>query len=155
MEESSRVFLTHFASFIINKDYDSAYNCLSEGAKKQISKTELQAVVEKNFMEVNEEWDFSELIYPESFEIDYGSHIKFDYFKEQENKDNYALFRLSEKIPDDITKDNYRYWANISFLASEKQVERLELDGWFDFWCILIQIDNEYKIGYFEIHELD
>lgn len=155
MEESFRVFLSHFANFIINRDYDNAYNCLSDGAKKHISKAKLQEVIEKNFMEVNEVWNVSELIYPASFEIDYGSHIKFDYFKEQEDEENYALFRLSGKIPDDITKNNYRYWANISFLASDEQNEKLELDGWFDFWCILMEVNGEYKIGYFEIHDLD
>ncbi|MFN8577663.1 MAG: hypothetical protein U0354_12475 [Candidatus Sericytochromatia bacterium] len=153
MNQEYKDILETFAESIISKDYDIAYRLFSSGLKDSISQDELQKVMEKHFIELNQEWETKdELEYPKDFSISEGV-VDYDYFVNEKN--NYSLFRSSKKIPNDITKENYLIWAHIAFLVSEEQSEYLDFDGWFDFWCILIKKDNEIQIGYFEIHELD
>ncbi len=154
MEKEYQKFLSIFAEEIISKNYSKAYDSFSDGLKDSISLDNFKSVIEKNIIEINDEWELENTLeYPEYFEVDGNSSLKLDYFLEE--KDNYSLFSSSEKIPSDITKDNYLYWGSISFLVSEKQQGYIDFDGWFDFWCILIKKDDSYKIGYFEIHDLD
>lgn len=144
----------NFASAIISKDYEKAYSFFSSCLKEIISKEKLQEIFETYLIEINKEWNTNnELEYPNDFSIDENTAIDYSHFLNEKN--NYSLFKSSKSLPIDINNENFKSWAVISFLASEKQSEYLEFDGWFDFWCILIEKNDNLEIGYFEIHDLD
>jgi hypothetical protein len=154
MEKTAVDFLSEFSGYIISKNYNDAYQMFTAGLKKDISKEKFQEAIEENLMETNKAWDIQELIYPGDFEVGHGT-LEYTDFENWESIEHYSLFQSSKKLPYDVTKDNFRYWAHIAFLVSEEQSKTLEFDGWFDFWCILVEINNHYMIGYFEITELD
>jgi hypothetical protein len=154
MEKAARDFLSGFAKCIISQNYNDAYQMFTPGLKEQISKEKFQTAIENNLMETNKEGDINELIYPEDFMVSNGV-LEFKDFKNWEEEEHYCLFQSCKKLPDDVTEDNYRYWGHIAFLVSEEQSLTLDFDGWFDFWCVLVEINNQYSIGYFQINELD
>lgn len=34
-------------------------------------------------------------------------------------------------------------------------VREIDVDAWMDFWAAAVEVDGEYRIGYFEIHDSD
>ena len=42
----------------------------------------------------------------------------------------------------------------IAFMPDEED-ERVELDGWFDFWFAIVETGGKLSIGYFELADVD
>jgi hypothetical protein len=40
-------------------------------------------------------------------------------------------------------------------MPAEGEDAELDVDAWFDFWMALVEIEGEYKIGYFEFEDPD
>jgi hypothetical protein len=57
----------------------------------------------------------------------------------------------SRTLPDEINSLNYRHWMSIQFVADEAT----GLDAWLDFWCVMVELPEGFRIGYYEITDLD
>lgn len=146
-------FASKFAEYMINKDFNSAWNMFGEGLKKDVSPQKLQEVFEEQLYLVGENNEKIEgIIYPEEFIVGFGL---LDTLEEFGEPDEYSEFSSSKVLPDDITKENYLKWMHITFLPTEEHGFQIEVDGWMDFWFILKDESGEYKIGYFQIMDVD
>ena len=61
--------------------------------------------------------------------------------------------RSNESLPPEITEENFRKWMVIQFTPAPE--DELDVDAWFDWWMMLVEVGGEYRIGYFEIEDPD
>lgn len=147
MKEEYKEFAGKFAQTIVDEDFDAAHKFLAPWLQKEMSAEEFRGVIEKWLWEMNEVWGIEELIFPDGFEID-GNSSTLSSLKED------MSWRDPRKIPDEITEENFRKRMVIEFLPDEDD-DRVELDGWFDFWFMLVETDGEFRVGFFEIEDVD
>jgi hypothetical protein len=147
MKEEYTEFAEKFARSVIALDFDAAHKRLAPWLQKELTDTDLRAVIENGLRETNEVWEINELIYPADFRIG-GNSSALEDLKEDPG------WRTPRQIPAEITEENFRQWMFIEFLPDEDD-ERIEFDGWFDFWFILVEQGGEFRIGYFEITDVD
>ena len=147
MREEYKEFAIKFAKTICEKDFAAAHNFLAPWIQNEISPNDLRVAIEKWLLEMNEIWGIEELIFPAEFEID-GNSSDLSGLKEERD------WREPRNISDKITDENFRQWMVIEFLPNEND-SRIELDGWFDFWFILVETDGELRIGFFELADVD
>src|SRR6185369_3527350 len=145
MKEEYKEFAEKFAQTIVDEDFDAAHKLLAPWLQKEMSAADFRGVIEKWLREMNEVWGIEELIFPDKFEIDANSSTLASLKQD-------LSWPEAPKIPDEITEENFRQRMVIEFLPDEED-ERVELDGWFDFWFILVETDGEFRIGSFEIED--
>jgi hypothetical protein len=147
MNEEYKEFAAKFAESITREDFAAAHRFLAPWLQQEISPDDLRAAIEKWQLEINEIWGIEELIFPAEFEIS-GNSSDLAGLKEE------MSWREPYNISPEITDANFRQWMVIKFLPDETD-ERLELDGWFDFWFILVETGGEFRIGFFELADVD
>ena len=147
MREEYKEFAIKFAKTICEKDFAAAHNFLAPWIQNEMSPEDLRGAIEKWLLEMNEVWGIEELIFPAEFEID-GNSSDLSGLKEERD------WREPRKISAEITDRNFRQWMMIEFLPDEND-SRVELDGWFDFWFILVETNGELRIGFFELADVD
>ena len=147
MKEEYREFAARFARAIVDEDFDAAHAFFAPWLQTEISAEGFRAVIEKWLLEMNEIWGIEELIFPDEFDVDENSS---DLASLKEEKG----WREPRKISECVTDENFRQWMVIEFLPDERD-ERVELDGWFDFWFILVETGGELRIGFFELADVD
>jgi hypothetical protein len=140
-------FARKFAQAVVEQDFEAAHKFFAPWLQAEISPADLRAMIENRLREMNEVWDIPELIFPEAFEID-GNYSDLASLKED------CDWREPRKISVEVTDENFRRWMVIEFMPGEAD-ERVELDGWFDFWFILVETGGEPAIGFFELADVD
>lgn len=147
MKEEYENFAARFARAVIAEDFAAAHACLAPWLQKDLSPAGLRAVFEKELWSMNEVWEIAELIFPADFQVDGNQSTLADLKEDQD-------WREPRKISPETTDENFRQWLSIEFLPDE-QDERIEFDGWFDFWCVLVESNGELRIGFFEFADVD
>jgi hypothetical protein len=145
--ETYQAFAAEFASQIVAQDLNSAHQFLAPWLQKEISPDELKAAFEKELWRMNGYWDIEELIYPAGFSIGYNT-CSLASLKEDED------WREPRKFSTELTDENFRKWMVLQFLPAEDD-PRTEMDGWFDFWFVVAEVNSELKIGFFEFEDVD
>jgi hypothetical protein len=147
---AAQLVMERFARAIIARDYPSAHNCFAEWLKEQVSEERLQAAIEKQLGEIAEVAELDGIIYPEDFCVDGNSCTLTDV-----REDRTTLYGIEPvfKVSPEMTEANFRKWMVITFMP----VEGAEIDvgAWMDFWAAAVDVDGQYRIGYFEIHDPD
>jgi hypothetical protein len=147
MKEEYKVFAATFAQTIVREDFAAAHKFLAPWLQNEISPDDFRGVIERWLVEINEIWGIEELIFPADFEISHNSST-LESLKEKES------WREPRNVSDEVTTENFRQWVVIKFLPAEDD-SRVELDGWFDFWFILVETGGEFRIGFFELADAD
>ena len=147
MKEEYTDFAARFAQAIVDEDFQMAHACFAPWLQKEISPDDFRAAVEKWLWEINEVWEIEELIFPDEFSVSYNSSTL-------ESLKQPMSWREPRRISEEVTDENFRKWMVIHFMPDELD-ERVELDGWFDFWFILVEIGGELRIGFFELADVD
>lgn len=147
MKEEYREFAEQFAQAIVDEDFRMAHACFAPWLQKEFPPDRFRAHLEKWLWEINEVWEIDELIFPDEFSVSYnGSTL--------ESLKQDSDWREPRKISEEVTEENFRKWMVIHFMPDELD-ERVELDGWFDFWFILVETGGELRVGYFELADVD
>ena len=141
--ENFKGFAADFSQTIIDQDFTAAHQFLALWLQNEISSDDLKAKFEAELWEMNCYWDISELIYPQKFHLEWNS---CDWQTVKKYANHEPNLEMSEEI--------FRKWMAIEFLPDEND-ERIEFDGWFDFWLAIVEINGELKIGYFEFEDVD
>jgi hypothetical protein len=149
-EAAARVVLERFARAIIAKDYPAAHACFAEWLKRQVSEERLQRAIEKQLGEISEAAELDRIIYPEDFSID-GNSCSLETIREDRSQ-LYGIEPVCAVSPE-MTEANFRRWMVITFLPAEDA--EIDVDAWMDFWTAVVEVDDEYRLGYFEIHDPD
>jgi hypothetical protein len=144
---AEKEFAAEFARQIIAEDFVSAHRFLTPWLQAEISPARLREAFENELREMNGYWDLDELIFPANYSVSWNSST-LDSLKEP------MSWREPRSLSDMITRENFRRWMVIEFLPDEND-ERVEFDGWFDFWCVIVEADGELKIGFFEFEDVD
>jgi len=147
MKEEYKEFAAKFAQTVTREDFAAAHKFFAPWLQNELSPKDFRGAVEKWLLEMNEVWEIKELIFPAEFEID-GNSSGLSDLKED------LSWRERRKISDEITDENFRQWMVIQFLPDEND-SRVGLDGWFDFWFILVELNGEFRIGFFELEDVD
>ena len=147
MKEEYKNFAAEFAETIVAQDLQSAHAFLAPWLQAKMTQNDLRAAIEDKLLEMNEIWEIDELIYPADFTIRHNSS-SLEFLREKPS------WREARNIAPEVTGENFRQWMVIQFLPDEAD-ERVELDGWFDFWFILVEHEGEFRIGFFEIEDVD
>lgn len=147
MKEEYEKFAGKFARAIVDEDFAEAHSFFAPWLQREVSPNDFRAQIEKWLWEMNEIWEIEELIYPDEFSISHNSST-LESLKEDMG------WREPRKISPEVTNENFRQWMVIHFMPDEAD-ERVELDGWFDFWFILIETDGEFSIGFYELADVD
>jgi hypothetical protein len=143
-------FADAFAAAVIDQNYESAHGFLAPWLRDKITPADLSKFVENELKEIAEVWEFEQIYYPRAYNID-GNSSDLETLKE---KRSYITSRRSnDAVPEEINNDNFRKWLVIQFMPEEE--EELDLDAYFDWWLLLADVNNELKIGYFEIEDPD
>ncbi len=147
LKENYNNFAADFARTIITQDFAAAHQFLAPWLQLEMSTSDLQAKFEKELWSMNEVWEIDELIYPVDFSIDSNPSSLASLKAERDWSDsrNFSL---------QLSDENFRQWMVIEFLPDEND-PRTEMDGWFDFWMAVVEIENNLKIGYFEFLDVD
>jgi len=150
VEESYKQFAEAFAHSIVRLDYSAAHKMLAPWLQSEITPERLRQFVETELKEVAEGFDLEEIIYPKAYNVDGNSCSLNDLRKPR----TYVTSRRSnESLPPEITEENFRKWMVIQFTPAPE--DELEVDAWFDWWMMLVEVGSEYRIGYFEIEDPD
>jgi hypothetical protein len=144
MKQEHREFATRFADAIVAKDFDSAHGLLAPWLQREMSPADLQAVVEARLREMMEYAGTDELTYPVGYDVD-GNSCTIADLREPRS------WAPPRPIPPEVTPENFRQWACLQFLADEG----LDIDAWFDLWMIVVETDEGYGVGYFELEDPD
>ena len=147
MKEEYKEFAEKFAQAIVDEDFAEAHTFFAPWLQAEVSPGDFRTRVEKWLWEMNEIWEIDELIFPDTFEID-GNSSDLASLKEDHG------WREPRKISPEVTDENFRQWMVIQFMPDERD-ERVELDGWFDFWFILVEIGGALAIGFYELADVD
>lgn len=147
MKEEYKEFAAEFAQTIIREDFAAAHKFLAPWLQNEMSEVDFRRVFEKWLLEINEIWEIEELIFPDEFEISHNIS-SLEFLREKES------WRKPRNISNEVTDENFRQWMVIQFLPDEND-SRVELDGWFDFWFILVETGGEFRIGFFELADVD
>jgi hypothetical protein len=147
MKEEYAEFAARFARTIVDADFDAAHKFFAPWLQTEIPATDFRGAIEKWLREMNEIWEIEELIFPAGFSID-GNSSDLASLREE------CDWRAPRKISANVTAENFRQWMVIQFLPDERDA-RVELDGWFDFWFILVETGGELRIGFFELTDVD
>lgn len=147
MKEEYKEFAAEFAQTIIREDFAAAHKFLAPWLQNEMSEVDFRDVFEKWLLEINEIWEIEELIFPDEFEISHNIS-SLEFLREKES------WRKPRNISNEVTDENFRQWMVIQFLPDEND-SRVELDGWFDFWFILVETGGEFRIGFFELADVD
>jgi hypothetical protein len=140
IQEDCRLVAEDFAAAIINSDLPRAYSLLAPWVQAQMPEGALLQSIQSMISEVATARQCPEPHWP----IDYRLDVQ-----------NLSLTNLrgcgDRQIPEEVTPSNYRCWMAIQFVADEAT----GLDAWFDFWCLVVQLPEGYRIGYFEMVEVE
>jgi len=147
---AAQLVMERFARAIIARDYPAAHNCFAEWLKEQVSEERLQAAIEKQLGEIAEVAELDGIIYPEDFSVDSNSCTLADV-----REDRTTLYGIEPvcKVSPEMTEANFRKWMVITFMPAEGA--EIDVDAWMDFWAAAVDVDGQYRIGYFEIHDPD
>ena len=150
MEEAYQQFADAFADSIVRLDYSAAHKMLAPWLQDEITPERLRQFVETELKEVAAGFDLEEIIYPKAYQTDGNSSSLDDLRKDR----SYVTSRRSnESVPAEVTAENFRKWMAIQFTPAPE--DELDVDAWFDFWMMLVEVDGEYRIGYFEFEDPD
>jgi hypothetical protein len=152
LDPSYRKFAEEFAAKINTGDFRSAHLRLAPWLRVEITPEVLRREVEAELRETASAAGLEELIYPESFEIDSNS-CTIDELRDLKTREYAYGRRVRRAIRDEITAENFRQWMVIQFMPAEDA--ELDVDAWFDLWMAVVDVDGEYKIGYFEFEDPD
>src|SRR5215213_7904231 len=141
MKKEYEEFAARFAGAIVAEDFEAAHNFFASWLQTEVSAADFRALVEKWLREMNETWEIEELIFPAEFTVSHNGSALEDLKQESD-------WREPRKISDKVTDENFRQWMVIQFMPGERD-KRVELDGWFDFWFILVETGGALRIGYF------
>ena len=147
MKEEYEKFAAGFAQTIVDEDFDAAHKYFAPWLQNEISAADFRGTIEDWLREMNDVWEIDELIFPDEFAVSSNSS-SLESLKEKES------WRAPRNISDEVTAENFRQWMVIEFMPDEED-ERVELDGWFDFWFALVETGGQLRIGYFEILDVD
>lgn len=149
-QKAARAALERFARAIIAKDYRAAHACFADWLKRQVSEASLQAAIEKQLGEIAEAAELDQIVYPEDFSLSGNSCTLEDVRKDRSGI--YGIEPTCDVSPE-MTEANFRHWMVIQFLPAEDA--DIDVDAWMDFWAAMVEVDGQYLIGYFEIHDPD
>ena len=144
---AEKALAAEFARQVSAEDFVSAHRCLAPWLQAEISPAGLRQAFENELREMNGYWDLDELIFPAAYSVSWNSST-LESLKEP------MSWREPRKMSERITSENFRRWMVIEFLPDEND-ERIEFDGWFDFWCVVVEVGDELKIGFFEFEDVD
>lgn len=150
MEEAYKQFAGAFAHSIIRLDYSAAHKMLAPWLQDEITPERLRQFVETELKEVAEGFELAEIIYPKAYNVDGNSCSLADL---SEPRSHVTSRRSNEAIPPEVTVENFRKWMVVQFTPTPE--DEMEIDAWFDFWMMLVEIEGEYRLGYFEIEDPD
>lgn len=141
-------FAQAFATRIIQSDFIGAHQLLAPWLRQTVSAEQIRALIQKQVQEVAEANELEGEFHPSAFEID-SNRCTLDQLKEQES------FREPRQIPQGVIAENFRQWMVIEFMPNEQEQDELGIDAWLDWWMIVVEIEGEYRIGFFEIEDPD
>lgn len=149
-KDAAGAVIAQFAEAIIARNYPAAHACFADWLKRQVSQARLQKAIEKQLAEICEAAELDEMIYPEDFRVDGNACTLADV-----REDRAALYGISPVCPvsPEMTEANFRKWMVLEFLPAEGA--EIDVDAWMDFWAAIVEVEGQYRIGYFEIHDPD
>ena len=150
MEESYRQFADAFAHSIIRLDYSAPHKMLAPWLQPVITPERLREFVETELQEVAAGFGLEDIIYPKAYQVDGNSCSLRDL---REPRSYVTSRRSHESLPPEVTEENFRKWMVIQFTPAPE--DELEVDAWFDWWMMLVEVDGELRIGYFELEDPD
>lgn len=140
IQEDCRKIAGEFAIAVIDANYAHAYAILAPWVQAQMSEAALQQSIDSMIGEIAQARNIPE------------PHRPIDYRLDVQNLSLNSLRGCGDRtIPEEVTASNYRCWMTIQFVADEAT----GLDAWFDFWCVMVQLPEGFRIGYFEIVEVE
>lgn len=148
MREAYKEYAQTFATRIIESDFVAAHKMLAPWLMQTVTPQQLQALIQKEVQEVAEANELEGELHPSSCEIDFNSSTLKDLKAP-------ISYREARPIPEEINEENYRQWMVIQFQPSKQEQDDLGIDAWLDWWMILVELDGEHRIGFFEIEYPD
>ena len=138
-----RAFADRFAASVKGRDYQRAHSMLASWLQAEITADALQNEIETRLREMADAFEFEDLIYPDSHELDNGV-LSADDLRQPGMAD--------KPVPDQLTAENFLLWMCIQF---QSQDDSVDVDAWFDWWMAVAREQDGLVIGYFEIQDPD
>jgi hypothetical protein len=168
MEDAYKQFAAEFAAAVCAKDYQAAQGMLAPWLQQTIAPAKLQEMIEREIREVCEAAELEEPAYPEAWDID-GNSSTLESLRDPssfistrnsgwlhgEGQGYSGAGDIVKPIAADVTAENFRQWLCIQFMPNEDAQGDLDIDAFVDFWMALVEVNGQYKIGYFELEDPD
>lgn len=141
MQPEHETFLVALGSAVVAEDFSAAHNMLADWLQHSITADDLRTRIVAKLRELADEWGFDETRCPKQCEVDEG---------------DMSLAELRSEFPDlppEVTDENFRQWASIQFLPGDD--EKVELDAYFDWWLLLVEVEGRTAVGHFVIEDPD
>lgn len=148
LEKPYRQFAETFAAKIIDSDFVAAHEMLAPWLMRSVTPEQLRRLIQKEVQEVAEANELEGDLHPSSYEIDSNICTLRDLKAAPSYKE-------PRHIAEEINEENFRQWMVIQFQPSEQEQDELGIDAWLDWWMMLVDVQGELRIGFFEIEEPD
>ncbi len=139
-KEACRQVAGEFAAAILAENYAQAHAWFAPWVQAQVTPEALQETIKSMIGEVAQTTGSPGPLTPIDYRLDF-SRLSLAALRDTGNR----------PVPDEVNSLNYRSWTSIQFVADEAS----GLDAWFDFWCVLVELPEGYRIGYFELTEVE
>jgi hypothetical protein len=133
-------FLDRLGRAVVAGEFAVAYAMLAGWLQKSMTLDDFQSQIVEQCREIADIWDLSQTASPERFEVSQGD-MSLDQL-EQDSMD----------LPQEVTYDNFRGWACIQFQPDGEEDPEF---GYFDWWLLVVEVDGELRVGYFQIEDPD
>lgn len=148
LKRAYKDFAQAFAVNIIELDFVAAHRMLAPWLMNSITPEQLRRLIHKEVQEVAEANEIEGEYHPGSYEIDSNICTLQD-LKETPS------YRDARQIAEQVNEENYRQWMVIQFQPTQQEQEELDIDAWLDWWMIVVEVEGELRMGYFEIEDPD
>lgn len=134
--------------------YKAAHLLLASWLRTDVPPSSLQRFIETELREVAASADLEGNYHPQSYKIGENPLI-YEEWREMEAKSGGSgnARRCCSEIPAEITESNYCRRLVVQFMPGPD--EEVDVDGWMDFWMIVVTEGGEGRVRYFEIEEPD
>lgn len=142
MDSQTRTFGETLAKTILDQDWSGVHELLAPWLQSRYTIDDVQEFFESDYLSILAGSDIDELHHPETYYVG-GNSSDLASLREPP-----SWKPVGRAIPDEVSDENFRQWMNVQLQCSEDQQAELDLDYLSDLWLVVVEHENELRVGY-------
>lgn len=146
MLSAYRELAGRFGDAIVEQDYEAAWALFAPWLREAVSAYDLEDLVQAKIDEVAEIIGVSRSAHP-------GAYVTAEGEESLEDLRAARPLEPPRRIPAEVTLGNFRNWLRVRFTPGG--APGVEIDAWFDAWLLVVEAEDELRVGYLEVADAE